>query len=130
MKISRISFRKIVLLFLTSSIVLKFRASYFVARAGNLDERNAIRTSGIARLSGRSLVAYTHHTIKIQCKYTVRHIRNIYIMSISNQSDLCLDIVHCLGISKTKYFEDWVLGIQLCRNRWKELAFVTDTGHK
>jgi hypothetical protein len=40
----------------------------FVAKAGHLQKRNVIKCRGIARFSGRSSVAYTHHSMTTQRK--------------------------------------------------------------
>jgi hypothetical protein len=54
------------------------RSLCFVAKAGNLEKRNVIKSSGIARFSGRGSEAYTHHSIKNQRK----SLSMLYNMSI------------------------------------------------
>jgi len=60
------------------------RSLCFVAKAGNLEKRNVIKSSGVVRFSGRGSVAYTYHSITTQRK----SLSLLYNISIYNRSDL------------------------------------------
>jgi hypothetical protein len=49
------------------------RSLCFVAKAGDLEKCNVIKSRGIARLSGRASVAYTHHS-------TINQRKSLYIL--------------------------------------------------
>jgi hypothetical protein len=44
------------------------RALYFAAKAGNLEKRNVIKSSRIAKFYGGGAIAYPHQSITIQHK--------------------------------------------------------------
>jgi hypothetical protein len=76
------------------------RALYFVAKAGNLEKRSVIKSSGIARFYGRGAIAYTHQSITTQRKSLCM----LYNMSIYNRVDLIFGYCQLSGFIKNKTF--------------------------
>jgi hypothetical protein len=46
------------------------------------------------------------------------YLQLLYNISIYNKSDLGLDITNCVGLSKTKYFEDWICFLIQVEKSW------------